>query len=292
MEQGVPYIIRFTAKADRELDVPVSTHVQGEDSHPTGLETSVHLTPEWKSYELEVTLSKLGNLKTSIPEFQLAGKAGAYWIKDISHTLRAGVRSALEEHDVGEALAKEGHWQEAATHLEKAVQSLTNPPHTWWQSLAVCYLMTGNEEAYQRLSRQIVTEWENRPTAWVPHIGPHALTDYSRILTLLEVTSDKPDASAADRNFYGAFLYRTGKFADAVRILAPVVSEPTNPHTDAAIYYAMALQQLGRKAEARRALEAAEKLMKAPRIPDWWHARQFELQHREALRLLRAGTSP
>ena len=204
----------------------------------------------------------------------------------MSHTRRTGVRSAQEEHDAGEALAKDGRWQEAAMHLEKALRLQRIPPDNWWQNLAVCYLMSGNEEAYQRLSRQIVSEWENRPAVWVAHIGPHALTDYSRILTLLK------GSSSSDRTSYGAILYRANKFADVVRILAPVVSDPNNPHTDAALYYAMALQQLGRKAEARRALEAAEKLMKARRLDDWWLARQFELQHREALRLMRAGTTP
>jgi WD40 repeat protein len=204
------------------------------------------------------------------------------------------------ESTLGEDLAHQGRWQEAAAELARALKG--NPAN----SLAAVYLanallQTNDVQQYRRLcqdrardvdiSRLDVRDANN--TAWLYCLAPDAVTDYKGPVALAQGAVDQSvddQQRTFMQNTLGAILYRAGRYQDAIRCL----SERLAPLKDGGIpqdwvFLAMAHHRLGHQAEAQRWLDKVRSY-KPPDVHanplDFWNDLEIARLRREAEALI------
>ncbi len=84
LTEGKEYVLHFRAKADPPRTLPVNPQINRGDYHGIGLSENVALTTEWQTFDLPFTASGLDDTDNRLPNFQMAEKAGAVWIADVT----------------------------------------------------------------------------------------------------------------------------------------------------------------------------------------------------------------
>jgi tetratricopeptide (TPR) repeat protein len=195
----------------------------------------------------------------------------------------------------GASHAARGAWAEAAADFGRAGATREDPVFGAYDR-ALIHLARGEDAAYAALCRRIAplviagVRDENYNGLWFCALTPDALPDFSEAARLLQRSVARYPADHAIRNTYGVFLYRAGRFEEAVRELDESVRLGGGSAHDW-LFLAMAHQRLGRPEEADKAMAlAAGWLAKNPESGMRWTDR-LELQRfrREAEQVLAAA---
>jgi serine/threonine protein kinase/WD40 repeat protein len=178
-----------------------------------------------------------------------------------SGPLRIVVEDApwLEPLRRGEAAARSGRWEEAASAFERAIAC--GAPFVMASARRVLVLRAlGDEAAYREACRQILRRFDLKRAppsvvnelVWSCALGPGAVEDYSPLIDLTwSAAASQPEPHIL--NTLGALLYRAGRFEEAVRQLDRAVEARGAIATDYdAPFLAMAHRRLGHAEEARR----------------------------------------
>ncbi len=89
LEEGAPYTVEFSAMADAERSMSVSTQKDGADWHIMGLASKAPLTPAWTDFSLPFVATSIGPDKTSLV-FTVGNKTGLVRIRGLK--LMRGLR--------------------------------------------------------------------------------------------------------------------------------------------------------------------------------------------------------
>jgi ABC-type amino acid transport system permease subunit len=199
-------------------------------------------------------------------------------------------------------LVQQGEWDAAAERFERILRRQPELKRLRFETAIVC-LRAGDQEAYQRHCRELLDDARGTSD---PRIADRA----AKVALLVDHPLDLPlAAELADRavrlragdpaiSFFhlvrGMAAYRTGKHADAINWLSRS-QQGRDPHctSTAIVFEAMALVQLGRRDEARAALQRADgvyrdlmarlaELPEGPLGPSWVDVLVFQISRQEA----------
>ncbi len=220
----------------------------------------------------------------------------------------APVRKLLDD---GFNLAQQRKWQEARDAYARA---LVEPAFDWLAAerasfdrclslqMAVTFVRTGDRANHERLCRLLFGLQAGKPSM--------VLTERHAKAGFLSTQNLPPDLQTRGLELArlavehateigprwachtgGMAEYRAGKFDRALELLTEAEkSDDTGCKGGAMVYRAMTLKQLGREAEAAKALDAAEELLAGPLKrrfdPYWWDLDICELALQEARQLI------
>jgi WD40 repeat protein/serine/threonine protein kinase/predicted Zn-dependent protease len=208
----------------------------------------------------------------------------------------------------GKAHVRLGHFHQAARDYALATQLNAIQIPTWEADATLC-LHLGDADAYRKVCARALRTLKNENpvarnmVAWLCVIGPAAVADAKRFLTLAEKAQAANPRLANYVHTLGAALYRAGRFDDALRRLR----ESIQAHGGEGrvfdwLFLAMVHAQRGEPALARKWLDKAVQWLdlSTPDKPKdaglglpvaWQHWMQAQLLRCEAEALVR-GSAP
>src|SRR5262249_4536258 len=123
------------------------------------------------------------------------------------------------------AFAELGQWDKAAADLEKATQLTVDNAQTWYY-LALVRLHLGDRAGYRKACSGMLERFGQaadvnaaRWTSWTCALGPEAVADRGRVITLAEINLAADPKDCAKLQSLGAALYRAGRFEEAAKRL-------------------------------------------------------------------------
>ncbi len=213
---------------------------------------------------------------------------------DLEKAVERGADSSVLVH-LADVYAGRGCWDKAAAALEKAGSRGSLSLVALYHRALAC-LKLGDRDGYRRVCARLLAAAGPTPPpelanliAWVSSIGPEAVDDYARLLTLAELAVDKaqPAAKHSVLNTQGALLYRAGRYRDAVNRLEQGLHIDKGQDTvQDWIFLAMAHHRLGEKDTARGFLDKAARTQPKEKASPW-DILEEELLRREAEVLIR-----
>ena len=190
-------------------------------------------------------------------------------IADFSEVIRLEPEFAFSYHGRGEAYEEKGDNGRAIADLSKAAELRPDDGGFWYhRNLARLAAGQANEhrddcvEMLQRFAQSGTPDnayW----AAWTCVLGPDAVTDWSKPLTLAEKAAQSDPKAINYANTVGAILYRTGLDEAVQRLTAAdqLAQEPTSASQSSPAYtwffLAMAHHRLGHTEEAKQWLDKA-----------------------------------
>jgi tetratricopeptide (TPR) repeat protein len=206
----------------------------------------------------------------------------------------------LAHHDLCDAYARLGQWDNAAAACARTVE--LNPGNHWyWYEYAVLRFQVADTEGYRRACREMFDRFGKtdqpeiaRRVAKACLLMPESVNDPGRVQELLS----KSGSGADDANFLWIKAladYRAGRYATADAILRSVdVREGAASH-DAEMFTlrAMVQHRLGMADEARAALASARSVLanNGPDQANWWDWLHARIHYREAVALMNGKNS-
>jgi WD40 repeat protein/serine/threonine protein kinase len=187
-------------------------------------------------------------------------------------------------------LGGKGEWAKAATALRTA--SERGPIRlASWHALGLACLRSDDRAGYGRACARLLGELGQavhpdlaNSVAWLCVLGPDAVSDYARPITLAEFAVSKapPAAKAGVLNTLGAVLYRAGRFREAIsRLREGIRASQTEGNIHDWIFLAMAHQRLGETVEAQRYFDKVSQSSLDKNGP-LWGTLEVEVLRREA----------
>ncbi|MCY2995622.1 MAG: protein kinase [Planctomycetota bacterium] len=168
----------------------------------------------------------------------------------------------------GELLARSGRWRESAEDYGRELK--LNPQHRWsWMRVASCWILAGDEPAYQQHCRELAAQFGNTDAADVADTVCKISLLRPGVIDLSELPIQKLQAATSDpkwepgRHGFNAtcalISYRAGDYETAAARAMKVSVESTHPGGALALAIrAMAEYQLDRTEQARRTLAQVE----------------------------------
>jgi WD40 repeat protein/tetratricopeptide (TPR) repeat protein len=219
---------------------------------------------------------------------------------DYDKAIDQGAKGWEAWHERGLAHAQVGHWDKASESFARAT-TFPDAPSEVWTHHALLRLYLGDSKGYRAACARLVERFsDNDPIAVTQTcaLAPDAVTDLNRVVQLAE------KARASTGNSYilatlGGVLYRAGHFKEAAAKLTESM-EMVSSQGDrerAWLYQALVEHRLGRRNEAKQALDRAvqgfEKISKAKAKEaeednrDFWAQRlEWQILRREVEALL------
>jgi WD40 repeat protein/tetratricopeptide (TPR) repeat protein len=205
-------------------------------------------------------------------------------------------------HQRGLVHAQLGQWDKASESFARAT-TFPDAPSEVWTHHALLRLYLGDSKGYRAACARLAERFgDNDPFAVTQTcaLAPDAVTDLNRVVQLAE----KVRASTGNSSILatlGGVLYRAGRFKEAAaKLTESAEMVPSQGDRERAwLYQALVEHRLGRRNEAKQALDRAvqgfEKISKAKAKEaaednrDFWAQRlEFQILKREAESLLQA----
>jgi tetratricopeptide (TPR) repeat protein/tRNA A-37 threonylcarbamoyl transferase component Bud32 len=169
------------------------------------------------------------------------------------YTAQVDLPSAYQQR--GFAYAARGQWDGAEADARKAL-SLNKKNADAWSLAGHLRLQAGDIAGYRKVCADALANLAETPdaesaskVAWLCVLAPDALPDLTKCVRLAEKVTPGQTNSP---HTVGAALYRSGKYAAAVKSLSDAEQAPqTNDGASAWFFLAMAHQRLGQSAEAK-----------------------------------------
>ncbi len=206
--------------------------------------------------------------------------------KSFTKILEQKPKSAEAQNSFGEALARMGCWDEAATAIDKAAE--LDPANHWYPFRAApLHLWAGDVTGYRRVCRAMLERFHGTQapeiadrTAKTCLLTPDAVPDFNRVQKLADRVVTGTEKQGDYRWFTfakGLAEYRAGRPAQAVKWLERLGPDARGDQIDASGFavLAMAQHRLGQEEKARTALHSGQVIV-AEKMPDPAAGRPFE----------------
>jgi WD40 repeat protein/serine/threonine protein kinase/tetratricopeptide (TPR) repeat protein len=216
------------------------------------------------------------------------------WEADVTQAVARGADGVYRFGQM-DAFARRGMWPQAAAMLAApGIQGRL--PIQAFHHFALTLLKMGRREEYRRFCALLVQQLgEERNlqvanlVAWICALGPKALDDYSRAITLsqaaLKAVSGPPRRALL--NTLGALLYRAGRYREAIVQLREAVAEAKGKGSmQDWVFLAMALHRVGEADEARKYFDRVKSDQTSDADQPWGKA-EYEILRAEAESLLK-----
>jgi tetratricopeptide (TPR) repeat protein len=190
-------------------------------------------------------------------------------VADLSKAIELSSNNAAAWINRGTAYAELAQWQKAATDLAKVTELQINKVTVWYRRAVLC-LKLGDQKAYRQVCAAMLDSFRDalpetaRLVAWTCVLGPDGVVKPGPVVELAEQRAAQNAKNRSDQTFFGAALYRAGRFKEAQRRLdqaAKLPADPFQPVEHTWLFLAMTHQRLGHAKEARVWLEKASQQM-------------------------------
>ncbi len=223
--------------------------------------------------------------------------------------LERGLAAAPKDRDfliqLAEARARRGDWKQAASLYQRLSANGQATLPIFYQNALVC-LRAGDPVDYRKVCARVLKTFPEpgprldpemaNSAAMLCALGPHAVSDWSKPLALIEHSLSwldkvmvQPGAEARLRkvrhawlNTQGAVLYRAGRHALAVSRLDQAVAAHGGGMVEDWLFLALAHHQLGHAAEAKKWLDKARAVKPSTETKHFWENLEVDLLIREA----------